>query len=71
MKTRHSVSPLETDFRKLGSRQRPARLARLRGLLKSWLGDGATTGAVDAALARLLAAGLVTVDAGGAVSYPA
>lgn len=66
-----ALTKLETDFRKLGSRQRPARLARLRGLLKSWLGDAATAEAVDAALSRLLAAGLVTVDAGGAVSYPA
>ena len=67
----YALTKLETDFRKLGSRQRPARVARLRGLLKSWLGEAATAEAIDAALARLLAAGLVKVDAGGAVSYPA
>lgn len=58
-------------LRKLDDLRRPSRLARLRGVLKSLLGTEASPAAIDAALARLQAQGLLRVDAGGAVTYPA
>lgn len=64
-----SVKQLAQGLRSLGAK-RPTRLARLRGVLKSLLGLAASPEAIDTALARLQAARVVAVDAGGQVSYP-
>jgi hypothetical protein len=66
---RPSLQKLEQDLRALGAK-RPARLARLRGVLKSLLGADASPDAIDAALSHLQASGVVAVDGGGQVSYP-
>ena len=65
-----ALAKVEQGLRKLDDQRRPGRLARLRGVLKSLLGNDASPLAIDATLARLQAQGLVKVDAGGAVSYP-
>lgn len=64
-----TVKQLAQGLRTLGAK-RPTRLARLRGVLKSLLGLAASPEAIDTALARLQAARIVAVDAGGQVSYP-
>lgn len=65
-----SLKKVQQDLLKLGAK-RPARLARLRGVLKSLLGPDAASDAIDAALSSLKVAGIVAVDRGGQVSYPA
>jgi NTP pyrophosphatase (non-canonical NTP hydrolase) len=65
-----ALAKVEQGLRKLDDQRRPGRLARLRGVLKSLLGNDASAAAIDATLARLQARGLVQVDAGGAVTYP-
>jgi hypothetical protein len=64
-----SLKKVEQDLLKLGAK-RPARLARLRGVLKSLLGPDAASDAIDAALSSLKVAGIVAVDRSGQVSYP-
>jgi NTP pyrophosphatase (non-canonical NTP hydrolase) len=54
---------------KLGSK-RPTRLARLRGVLKSFLGSNASEDTITRALGRLIATEVVDVDTSGQVSYP-
>ena len=56
-------------LRKLGAK-RPTRLARLRGVLKSFIGAHASDDAVTRQLGRLIAASVVDVGPGGDVAYP-
>lgn len=65
-----ALAKVERGLRRLDDPRRPSRLARLRGVLKSLLGNDASPEAINATLARLQAKGLVQVSAGGAVSYP-
>ena len=60
---------IEQGLAKLGAK-RPTRLARLRGVLKSYLGNTASEDAVTTALGRLIAASVVDVGLGGEVHYP-
>ncbi len=63
------LSKIEQGLRQLGAK-RPTRRARLRGVVKSFLGAAASAEAVTVSLGRLLAAGIVTVDDADNVSYP-
>jgi hypothetical protein len=57
------------SLRKMGDK-RPTKPASLKRTLKSFLGAGATEVMIEAALARLIADGVVKLDAVKGASYP-
>lgn len=63
------LKKLTANLRKMGDK-RPAKPASLWRSLKSFLGIGATEEAVEVALARLIAQGVVKVDSVKGASYP-
>lgn len=64
-----TIKRLADNLRKMGDK-RPTKPASLWRSLKSFLGKGATDEAVEAALARLIADGVVKVDSVKGASYP-
>lgn len=64
-----TIKRLADNLRKMGDK-RPTKPASLWRSLKSFLGKGATDEAVEAALARLIADGVVKVDSVRGASYP-
>lgn len=64
-----TIKRLADNLRKMGDK-RPTKPASLWRSLKSFLGKDATDEAVEAALARLIADGVVKVDSVKGASYP-
>ena len=64
-----TIKKLTDSLRKMGDK-RPTKPASLWRSLKSFLGAGATEEAIEVALARLIAAGVVKVDSVKGASYP-
>lgn len=64
-----AIKKLTGSLRKMGDK-RPTKPASLWRSLKSFLGTGATEEAVEVALARLIAEGVVKVDSVKGASYP-
>jgi NTP pyrophosphatase (non-canonical NTP hydrolase) len=64
-----TIKKLTESLRKMGDK-RPTKPASLWRSLKSFLGAGATEEAVEVALARLIADGVVKVDSVTGASYP-
>ena len=64
-----TIKRLADNLRKMGDK-RPTKPASLWRSLKSFLGKDATDEAVEAALAQLIADGVVKVDSAKGASYP-
>jgi NTP pyrophosphatase (non-canonical NTP hydrolase) len=64
-----TIKKLTDSLRKMGDK-RPTKPASLWRSLKSFLGTGSTEEAVEVALARLIAEGVVKVDSEKGASYP-
>jgi hypothetical protein len=63
------VRKITENLRKMGSK-RPVKPASLRRALKSFLAAETGDVAIEVALGKLVAAGVVTIGAGSEVSYP-